>query len=273
MDSSSSSNAVPPTRLIHMSHEGNFQLECEATVLGITKDEENENIVHIQLDQTTMHPQGGGQPSDIGKIYEIVDEDNKNDEPKVLVDITKVTTDRASGIVTHTGTLLSSSSSSLGVGDRVLVRVDKETREIQSECHSAGHVVDSAMARCNQLLMANKGYHFLDGPYVEYKGKIPPEEKEALLPQLQQAFQDLIEEDIPTVIDETMPKEEALERVKLFDLGPFGPTLRLVTIAGWASPCGGTHIKSTACLKKRQWTILGLKSKKGVVRVKYGPKL
>jgi len=47
--------------------------------------------------------------------------------------------------------------------------------------------------------------------------------------------------------------------------------IRVVTVAGWSSPCGGTHVKSTAELKERGWTITGIKSKKGAVRVKYNP--
>ena len=47
--------------------------------------------------------------------------------------------------------------------------------------------------------------------------------------------------------------------------------VRIVTVAGWSCPCGGTHVRSTGVLKERGWSILGIKSKKGVVRIKYGP--
>lgn len=112
---------------------------------------------------------------------------------------------------------------------------------------------------------------------MEYKGSIPAEEREGLLTQLQQAFADLVEEDIATKI-ETLSREEA-ERVcnrvqQNFDLSEFSTgdaPLRIVTVAGWTCPCGGTHVESTAELKKRGWGITGIKSKKGVVRVKYGP--
>ena len=77
-----------PTELIHLSYDGNFLLECDATILscqiiktasrcnGDTKNdssnknnelqEDQHNLVELQLDRTVMHPQGGGQPTDIG---------------------------------------------------------------------------------------------------------------------------------------------------------------------------------------------------------------
>jgi Ser-tRNA(Ala) deacylase AlaX len=216
-----------------------------------------ESGVQVELDRSTMHPQGGGQPTDIGTIS----------GKETSISISKVTLDRESGVVTHQGT-----GPLLQVGEQVLVSVDANERQILSECHTAGHVVDSAMARCGQVLPASKGYHFLDSPYVEYAGAIPPEERPRLLEELQQAFADLVQEDIDTKI-ETMSREEAEILCKNFDLDMFakeGQPLRIVTVAGWHCPCGGTHVKSTGGLKKRQWKITGLKCKKGVVRVRYG---
>jgi Ser-tRNA(Ala) deacylase AlaX len=109
-----------------------------------------------------MHPQGGGQPTDIGTIYV------SNDTNNSTISIEKVTVDRDTGIVTHFGTADKTTLSSLlETGTCVQVSVDPDQRQILSECHTAGHVVDSAMARCNRMLPPSKGYHFLDGPYVE----------------------------------------------------------------------------------------------------------
>lgn len=275
-----------PTELIHLTYEGNFQLECNATVLCCRVIDDD--TVQVQLDRTTLHPQGGGQPTDIGMI-------NAGEEKSVSV--SKVTLDRETGVVTHEG-----KGKCFQVGDTVMVLVDADHRRILSECHTSGHVVDSAMARCGKILPPNKGCvycveshdmkdgnieltfssldfpdHFLDGPYVEYKGDIPAEEREGLLTQLQRAFADLVEEDIATKI-ETLSREEAelvCNRVQQnFDLSEFSKgdaPLRIVTVAGWPCPCGGTHVRSTAELKKRGWGITGMKCKKGVVRVKYGP--
>ena len=78
----------------------------------------------------------------------------------------------------------------------VKVSVDPTNRQLLSEYHTAGHVVDAAMARCDKLLPPTKGYHFLDGPYVEYKGGIDVQDREEFLSQLNEAYQQLIDEDI-----------------------------------------------------------------------------
>ena len=247
-----------PTELIHLTYDGNFELECDAKVM-CCRLTNNGDTMQVELDRTTMHPQGGGQPTDIGTI-------SAGEEKKI--DVTNVTVDRDTGVVTHQG----KGTTPFQVGEKVKVSVDPDQRRILSECHTAGHVVDSAMARIGLVMPASKGYHFLDGPYVEYKGSIPPEERPAVLEQLKQAFADLVEEDIETKI-ETMSREDAELVCKNFDLSMFakeGEPLRIVTVAGWHCPCGGTHVKSTKELKERKWRITGIKGKKSVVRVKYG---
>jgi len=127
------------------------------------------------------------------------------------------------------------------------------------------------------LLKPSKAYHFLEGPYVEYQGSIPPEERDTVLEQLQSAFCQLIDEDIDTEIA-LMSKEEAdslcNRQAQNFDLDVFADPrsdqIRVVTVAGYPCPCGGTHVRSTGELAANEWGITGLKSKKGVVRVKYG---
>ena len=56
-----------------------------------------------------------------------------------------------------------------------------------------------------------------------------------------------------------------------FDFSMFPePTIRIFGCAGCLGPCGGTHVRSTADLC--EYTVTGLRVKKGVVRVKYGRK-
>jgi Ser-tRNA(Ala) deacylase AlaX len=115
----------------------------------------------------------------------------------------------------------------------------------------------------------------LDAPFVEYKGKIPPAEQGPLLQKLQLAFQELLDEDIATeilVLDKAEAQERC-DRIKenYFNFGEFGEDepIRLVSVAGWTCPCGGTHVKSTGPLKQRKWGITGLKCKKGILKIKY----
>ena len=133
-------------------------------------------------------------------------------------------------------------------------------------------MVDSAMVRAGYNLPPNKGYHFLDGPYVEYKGTVPAEKRDGLVASLKGHFDALVDEDVDTTI-EMMDKADAdhvLNRVqKNFDFDVFtDPEVRIVGVAGYKCPCGGTHVKSTKAVAG--YTVTGLKVKKGIVRVKYG---
>jgi len=216
-----------------------------------------------------FHAQGGGQPTDVGRLL------GTSSGSEVLV--TKVSIDRDTGVATHAGKVVGPGAGGLEVGEIVKVRVDDDTRQINSECHTAGHVVDSAMARCGKLFRPTKGYHFLDGPYVEYEGQIPPDERDDFVRELQSAFCQLVDEDIDTKI-ELMSRADAdascNRMAKNFDVDVFADKrtdfVRVVTVAGFPCPCGGTHVRSTGILRERQWGIVGLKCKKNVVRVRYG---
>jgi len=248
---------IPPTDMIYMTYEGNWCMECDAEILSVKNDDQNAAVC---LDRTVLHAQGGGQPTDKGKLQ----------SSNGYLDVSKVTIDHETGIATHTGTL----EGDLTVGDKVKVSVNEDNRRILSECHTAGHIVDACLGK---MMKPTKGYHFLDGPYVEYEGSIPPEERQQVLKHLQQAFRQLVEEGIDTKI-ELMSKEEAdalcNRQAQNFDMEIFADkktgVIRVVTVAGYPCPCGGTHVRSTADLKERKWGISGIKSKKGVVRVKYG---
>lgn len=278
---------MPETEILYYTYEGNFQMECEAQILACellfseaSEEKGGEEAlpqqVQLILDRTVLHAQGGGQPTDVGTI-QVLPEKTDNG---VMIEVTKVIMDRSTNVVTHTGRVVSGpalDSWHSWVGRPVQVRVQEEQRQLFSECQTAGHVVDAAMAKCKSVLPATKAYHFLEGPYVEYKGTIPQEDRPALLEALQQAFQDLVDQDLPTDI-KVLPRDEAqaiCDRVaeNYTNLqAQFGAEdhVRLVTVAGWPCPCGGTHIKSTGVLKDRKWGITGFRNKKGVVRVKYG---
>jgi len=319
----SSSLTPPPTEMLYLTYEGNWLTECDdAKVVSVKKEEE---VIHICLDKTVMHSQGGGQPTDVGTITYCTaarasttngtsssetefSSSSSSSSHLGMINITKVLIDRDTGIATHYGNLVdaacggkTAAASAAGtagaaekeeerkgdvscqhvlpsVGDVMKVQIDVERRRLLSECHTAGHVVDSAMAKCGKNFKPTKGYHFLDGPYVEYEGKVPAEQREELLQDLQSAFQQLVEEDIPTNI-ELMSRHDAdvvCNRVaKNFDVDVFADKrtdqVRVVTVAGFPCPCGGTHVKSTSELKKyRHWNVTGIKCKKNVVRIKYG---
>jgi Ser-tRNA(Ala) deacylase AlaX len=254
----------------------------------------------LLLDRTVMHPQGGGQPTDTGLITSL-------DRPYFPYEfrVNQVTMERSTGVVTHAGQFVPSKveqneesldrpgpgaaalwdshdddEANFRDGERVRVQVDADARRILSECHTAGHVVDAAMASCQIPLPSLKAYHYLDGSYVEYRGTIPASDRDAILRKLQDAFQLLLDQDMATEIrvvnvDEAdqLCNQDGSAPVAM-DVKPFvdpvTQNVRVVTVAGYSCPCGGTHVRSTAELKSNRWKITGVRCKKNVVRVKYG---
>mmetsp|Transcript_50984 Transcript_50984/g.153275 ORF Transcript_50984/g.153275 Transcript_50984/m.153275 type:complete len:234 (+) Transcript_50984:53-754(+) len=151
------------TELKHLTYSGNFELKCTATVLACrlcspsdedatASAEQSVTKVEMNLDVTTMHPQGGGQPTDIGNIF------SEGGAARAIID--RVSLDRETGVVTHHGRVESTTggdlSENFSPGDSVSVAVDPSRRLVLSECHTAGHVVDSAMARCGRILPPTK---------------------------------------------------------------------------------------------------------------------
>ena len=127
------SASVPPTDMLYMTYEGNWLTECQASVLQV--DEKDDGKVCVTLDRTVMHAQGGGQPTDKGELR-VADHD-------AVLQVEKVTMDRTTGITTHAGKWTADQPYCLQVGQAVSVHVDQDTRRILSECHTAGHIVDS----------------------------------------------------------------------------------------------------------------------------------
>ena len=193
--------------------------EGEATVLEIIESDH----LAVVLDQTIMYPQGGGQPCDIGTIT----------APGAQFMVSEVR--NIDGVVYHYGAY-EVAGCSLAVGDVVRVRVDRERRQLHSQIHSAGHVIDMGLQALGIAWPSGKGYHFPAGPYVEYIGQILPEEIPSLRTRLEAACLAIIAENYPCRIS--------------YDTASYrdGVPLRLVTFGDLGIPCGGTHVASLGTL-------------------------
>lgn len=193
--------------------------EEEATVIEII---ENDRLA-VVLDQTIMYPQGGGQSCDIGSIT--------TGATRFMVSEVR----NVDGFVYHYGAY-EESGEQLIVGDSVRVSIDRERRQLNSQIHSAGHVVDMGLQTLGISWLSGKGYHFPVGPYVEYIGQISPEEISSLRTRLEEACLAIIAENYRCHIsyDATSYRD--------------GIPLRLVTFGDLAIPCGGTHVSSLRAL-------------------------
>lgn len=233
------------TELAYMSAPD--QTEIEANVLSVEND--NGGVALI-MDRTPFYPQGGGQPSDTGTI--------EGDgfafavHKAVLVD----------GVVHHQGSVLTGEPAP----GAVTARIDTETRDRHAALHSGGHLIMTAMFELTGL-RAVKGFHFPDGPYVEFEGTLDEQTKAELVEALQRRIDEMVAADEEVLVESTTVGELVAEGVFMPTEIPADKPTRVVTTCGYRSPCGGTHVGRTGELSRLR--VRRVKSKSGRTRVAY----
>lgn len=116
--------------------------------------------------------------------------------------------------------------------------------------------------KANFPLRATKGFHFPDGPYLEYEGDI--ESVEGYVDEMEKFLEDLVRENLVVEV-RNFSKEEAEKRGLK---APPGKGVRTVNFVGFPDVgCGGTHVKSSGDIGEVK--IRKISSKKGVTRVAY----
>ncbi|MEK7499196.1 MAG: alanine--tRNA ligase-related protein [Patescibacteria group bacterium] len=238
---------MQPTKLLYL--ENFTQLEAPAQVLDIT--EENGKTVVI-LDQTVFYPQGGGQPFDTGIIT------GKNGT--FIVEEVRF----VDGMVKHIGII---SDGNFQTEEKVHCSVEQRTRTINSRIHSAGHVVDMAVYALKLNWIPGKGYHFPDGPYVEYSGNIDAQNKESMQKDIERIANEFVQENRETKL--VFMEKEKMHKVCHFvpDYLPENKPARVVMYGDFGIPCGGTHVSNLGEIGRI--TIRKIKIKGDVIRVSY----
>ena len=238
---------MTPTLLLYL--ENNDLIESPAIVHQVF--EENGRAV-IVLDQTIFYPQGGGQPADRGVIEG--EQGAFNVEDVRFVD----------GIVKHFGTF---TRGIFAVGDPVTCFIDEERRALMSRIHSAGHVLDMAVTALGYGWKPGKGFHFPEGPYVEYSGVTQELDKEKIKADIEQRCNEFITQALPVKFS-FMEKDKMAEVCNFVpDYLPADKPARVVLFGNYGVPCGGTHVQSLAAIKNM--SIRKIKIDGDTIRVSY----
>ena len=219
----------------------------------------------IITDSTVFHPQGGGQPSDVGVM---------ENEAGAKFDVQMVRMSASiDGEVLHFG-CFSNTSSLFQPGQKITQTIDNEKRLLYSRYHTAGHVLGAAVRHLVEKHIENfdetKASHFPDSAACEFNGMIEGKWKD----QIQQKVDEYIEMDMPVEIDwwdENDFKVNGLERL-IPDREAMGMTadekFRVVKIVGAETyPCGGTHVDGTKSCGKTN--VKKISRSKGTSRVGY----
>lgn len=227
-----------------------FLYEDTANIVAI--NEENGKKIFI-LDQSIFYPQGGGQPFDTGII--------KKEGAEFKVEEVRF----ENGIVKHIGTI---TSGEFQTGDTVNLLIDQERRILNSRLHSAGHLIDAVVYLLNLDLTPAKGYHFPDGPYVEYGGIIDEAKREEIKSSIQNKVSEMIQEGYE--VKSQYSAKSDLNKICSFipEYLPENKPIRVITVYGELGlPCGGVHVQNINEIGKLE--IKDLKSKKGNTRIRY----
>jgi Ser-tRNA(Ala) deacylase AlaX len=226
--------------------EDTYLFESEATFVEIRENEKGKAII---LDETIFYPQGGGQPADRGEI-------TSGDSVFTVNDV-RLAED---GIVWHFGEY---KTGAFKKGDRVTLKIDKIRRILNTKLHSAGHLLACAVSKSGiKGLQATKGFHFSEGPYIEFEGTI--ENSAEIIPVLQKIIDDLVSQNLKVNIIDLSPEEAKLKAI----YAPQGKSARVVNFSGFpAHGCGGTHVNSTSEIGKI--TIRKIKSNQGKTKISY----
>ncbi|KAI4720728.1 ThrRS/AlaRS common domain-containing protein [Aureobasidium sp. EXF-10727] len=218
---------------------------------------------HVVItEQTIFHPQGGGQPSDVGVMK----------TQSSVFNVSAVRMDAVSnGQVLHFGRF-EPGHGAFAEGETVTQEIDTEKRLLYSRLHTAGHVLGAATRKLLEKEIEGfdelKASHFPDAASCEFQGSIEGKWKDAI----QKKVDEYVDGDLPVEIEwwsEEDFKKNGLER--LITDNPnvaAGEKFRVVKIVGADTyPCGGTHVDSTSACGKT--TVRKISRSKGTSRVSY----
>ncbi|CAK7222891.1 hypothetical protein SBRCBS47491_005018 [Sporothrix bragantina] len=230
---------------------------------------------------TIFHPQGGGQPSDVGTMAL----DGAEGSPENVFDVLSARMDSVqSGRVLHFGRFTSEgAATTFAVSNAVRQSIDVDKRILYSRLHTAGHVLGAAVRHLVEKAVEGfdelKASHFPDSASCEFRGKIDAHWKDPI----QARVADYIAQAMPVEIDwwdAADFRRNGLERLIPQPSAPSGgPDVnsssslqtekwRIVRIVGAeVYPCGGTHVDTTdLCGETR---VTKISRSKGVSRVSY----
>jgi len=219
----------------------------------------------VITDETIFHPQGGGQPSDVGTI--------SNEGSQFRVAMARMDAIDP-GRVLHFGNFTGDAATIFSSGDQITQDIDADKRLLYSRYHTAGHVLGAAVRHLLEKEVPGfdelKASHVPESASCEFLGLIDGKWKDGI----QKQVDEYIAADMPVEIDywdeDDFAREDLLRLVpdkSVFQSVP-GGKLRIVRIVGAeVYPCGGTHVDSTELCGKT--TVRKISRSKGQSRVSY----
>jgi Ser-tRNA(Ala) deacylase AlaX len=219
----------------------------------------------VVTDKTIFHPQGGGQPSDVGTM---------TGKTGLTFTVTSVRMDVVcDGQVMHLGRFVGEDAvSTFNSGETVEQAIDVDKRVLYSRLHTAGHVLGASVRHLVKHEVKDfaelKASHFPGAAACEFQGLIDGKWKDAI----QEKVDESVAAKLPVSVewwDENDFRTRGLDHlIPDSSLVAPGEKFRMVNIGGLdVYPCGGTHVDTTDLCG--QTTVKKITRKQGQSKVSY----
>lgn len=224
--------------------------EASTSIRSVGEDDKGR---FVRLESTIFHPQGGGQPFDVGVL-------RKSTGEAVLVIGVQKELDPSDPLQQIQNTFeikhyVAGEEISLEVGEVVDMSIDAERRKLNASLHSAGHLIAAVVNRRFPNLVAVGGHHIPGEARVDFKLK---EAEASGIKPYQALVTEYLSEALALQIAAQVP-------VMIHRDAESG---RSIQIGGYEGvPCGGTHVQNLEQLGAV--TIRSVKPQKDVLRVSY----
>jgi alanyl-tRNA synthetase len=224
-------------------YEDPHKVADEATIVSLQRDDKS---YFVLLDHTIFYPQGGGQPSDQGRL--------ELDATTIPVLAARM----VDGEVRH---YIDQDYSHI-VGKRVQCIVDRERRLLHAKLHTFGHLISNVLENLYPSYKAIKGHHFPGECYVEFVIKSDNPENIDL---------ERVKREIAACINQNRQVQAVFVTEEQFrticpdsaNAIPAARTqsIRLVKIGNFSyQPCGGLHVSTTLELQGLEITKFKMKT-------------
>lgn len=229
----------------------------------------NEKTVVVETLETIFYAQGGGQPFDTGCMM------NADDTQKKQTFSVEAVRYGSEGWVLHFGHF---SNNKQGIeafkeGDMVEQYVDGARRDQNSRVHTAGHCIGLAVRRLVERtpdlnVTELKATHYPDASFVEFKGSIDGEYKDAIQSAASKYVSDAMPIELYWFIPEELKNNGVITAEGMPIVTGADGKVRVVDIVGaGAYPCGGTHVPDTSYIG--EVVLRNVKRQKGNTKITY----
>jgi alanyl-tRNA synthetase len=263
--------SLPFKDKLYMSYT--YMFGCKSTIKMIGHDEKGKTYVKFM--ETIFHPQGGGQPCDLGE-FEV-----KQLKKKIeVLDVQKEKIDGRADLFDVRHYVSSEDAASLEPGQDISMTINPTRRLLNARLHTCGHLI-AAMAEAKFPLKAIGGHHIPHQANVQFEmtddvqttidKKIEEEKaknknigkkqldtiKNSVIDELKANLERFLNEEMTKAISERLPVEILATE-----------TGRKIQVEGYeAVGCGGTHLGSISEITEAR--ISGISMKKGELKVSY----